>query len=139
MKTQKPAQPVARSAKARQIRHQALNLCLLAALLAIPATGFGATYTVTAYDNAGPAGCRACCGKWAPLHRTASGERPAVGVTCAANRWPFGTRLRIEGVGVRVVQDRLLPKYGDRVEVFMPTHRQAKIFGKRRLKVEVLK
>lgn len=94
------------------------------------------TFEVTAYCNEGPNGCAICCGKWAKLNRTASGHRPTPGVTCAApRRIPFGTRLQIEGLGVRVVQDRLSRKFDHRIDVFFRTHQEAKRFGKRTLKV----
>ena len=93
-----------------------------------------ATVTVTAYCT-----CKECCGKWSNYNRTASGAIPTEGVTCAASRSiPFGTRLHIAGVGVRVVQDRLARVYDGRVDIFMSSHNQAKKFGKRKLNVSVL-
>jgi 3D (Asp-Asp-Asp) domain-containing protein len=43
----------------------------------------------------------------------------------------------IEGVGWRVVQDRLNRKYEGRWEVFFSTHREAKQFGKRKLQIKL--
>ena len=34
-----------------------------------------------------------------------NGNFPTVGYTCASNYFPIGTKLYIEGVGVRVVED----------------------------------
>lgn len=91
------------------------------------------SYTVTAY-----CACKKCCGRWSG-GPTASGKMPVAGVTCAGPRSvPFGTRVHIEGVGVRVVQDRLARKYDKRFDVFFSSHAEALKFGKRRLKVEVL-
>lgn len=57
-------------------------------------------FYVTGYDL-----CVRCCGKVDGI--TASGEQAEVGITCAAGkRFPFGTRLFIDGIGERVVQDR---------------------------------
>ena len=56
-------------------------------------------YYVTGYDT-----CAACCGKTDGI--TASGTTATVGRTCAANGVPFGTRLWIEGIGERTVEDR---------------------------------
>ena len=56
------------------------------------------TYWVTGYDT-----CAQCCGKTDGI--TASGTQATVGATCAATL-PFGTILYIEGIGVRVVEDR---------------------------------
>ena len=83
--------------------------------------------------------CRKCCGKWADGF-TASGAKATEGVTCAASRnIPFGTKLNIEGVGVRVVQDRLAPKYDGRIDIFFNSHKDALKFGKKRLKVKILR
>jgi 3D (Asp-Asp-Asp) domain-containing protein len=98
------------------------------------------TFTVTAYDNPGPNGCSICCGKHAPFNLTASGRRPVAGVTCAApKRIPFGTWVYIEGVGKRRVEDRLARRFPDRWEIFVSTHKTAKIFGKQRLDITILK
>ena len=35
----------------------------------------------------------------------ANGNYPTVGYTCASNYYPLGTRLWIEGIGERVVED----------------------------------
>jgi len=56
-------------------------------------------YRVSGYDI-----CAECCGKTDGI--TASGAEATVGRTCAANGLPFGTRLWIEGLGERVVEDR---------------------------------
>lgn len=91
-------------------------------------------YTVTAY-----CACSKCCGKWAD-GITASGKPAVQGVTIAASRSiPFGTKLNIEGVGVRVVQDRLAARYDSRIDVFFNDHKAALKFGKRNLNVEVVR
>jgi len=91
-------------------------------------------YTVTAYCP-----CSKCCGKWSGCP-TASGKMPVAGVTVAGPRSiQFGTRVWIEGVGVRVVQDRLARKYDGRFDLYFATHAEALRFGKRSLKVKVLK
>lgn len=56
-------------------------------------------YYVTGYDI-----CVECCGKTDGI--TASGVLAEVGRTVAANNMPFGTRLYIDGIGERVVEDR---------------------------------
>ena len=92
------------------------------------------SYTVTAYCP-----CKVCCGQWAG-GPTASGKMPVAGITVAGPRSiPFGTRVWIEGVGERVVQDRLARKYDGRFDVFFASHKEALRFGKRQLKVEVLR
>ena len=107
-------------------------LCLLI-ILAGCATASAAT--VTAY-----CACTKCCGVMGGTGITASGKPARQGVTVAASRKiPMGTRLRIEGVGVRVVQDRLAPRYDDRVDVFFTRHEDAVRFGKKTLAVRVSK
>jgi len=90
---------------------------------------------VTAYCNSGPHGCVKCCGKWAPLNRTASGTKPTPGRTVAGPRSiPFGTVVDIPGIGRRIVEDRFAVGF-DRpghFEVFMASHSKAKQFGIRK-------
>lgn len=95
------------------------------------ASGLATTvFTVTAY-----CACRACTGVYAG-GPTASGSMPRQGVTVAAPRSiRFGTILDIEGVGRRVVQDRLAMAYDNRIDVFFRSHAEAKRFGIRRLRV----
>lgn len=73
--------------------------------------------------------CRMCCGPDA-AGLTASGIRPLEGITCAANRYPLGTRLYIAGIGERVVQDRTARRFSDRVDVYINDHRRALRLGK---------
>jgi 3D (Asp-Asp-Asp) domain-containing protein len=98
------------------------------------------TYTVTAYCT-----CKICCGKWyipGGKQKTASGAIPIEGDTIAApRRYPFGTKLDVEGVGVLTVRDRLARRFdqnddNERFDVYMSSHARAKEFGKRRLKIK---
>jgi 3D (Asp-Asp-Asp) domain-containing protein len=107
------------------------RLILLAWLTLISAHGAGLTFTVTAYCP-----CVKCCGPQA-AGLTASGARARVGVTVAApRRIPFGTRLRLPGIGTRIVQDRLARRYDSRLDVFVATHAEAVRFGVRRLTLQ---
>lgn len=67
--------------------------------------------------------------------RTASGLWPRPGMA-ASNRWPFGTRLRIEHVGAVVVQDRI--GHGSDLDLFMTSRAACVRFGRQQLHVEVL-
>lgn len=90
--------------------------------------------TVTAYCS-----CHRCCGWWGGS-KTASGNKPQQGVTIAGPRsLPLGTRVFIEGIGERVVQDRLSKKYDSRFDLFFASHSEAAKFGKKELKVRVIK
>lgn len=51
----------------------------------------GGVFQLTAYEWTG--------------NRCKNGNFPTVGYTCASNYYPIGTRLYIEGVGERVVED----------------------------------
>lgn len=97
------------------------------------------TYVVTAYCNNHGLGCVTCNGKWAKYNKTADGHTPKQGITCAASRnIPFGTKIAIEGVGTRIVQDRLALKYDNRIDVYFNSHKDALKFGKKQLKVKIL-
>ena len=79
--------------------------------------------------------CKLCCGPHA-ANKTASGVTPKQGITVAASRSiPFGTVLNIDGVGKRVVQDRLARRFDNRVDVFFASHKEALQFGKQSRKV----
>ena len=71
------------------------------------------TYYITGYDT-----CARCCGKSDGI--TASGRRATVGRTVAMSGLPFGTRIYIEGIGYRVVEDRGVS--GGRVDVLCSNH-----------------
>ena len=104
---------------------------LLLAVTTIQAAVTNETFTVTAYCR-----CETCTGKWAKYGKTANGQTPVEGVTAAApRRIPFGTILKIEGLGTRVVQDRLSKKYDSRIDIYFSSHKKALQFGKQQLSV----
>ena len=82
--------------------------------------------------------CSLCCGSHAD-GITASGRKPVQGVTVAASRSiPFGTRIHIEGIGWRTVQDRMAKRFDKtRMDVYFKRHADAKRFGIRKLKVKI--
>ena len=85
------------------------------------------TFEVTAY-----CGGRCCNGKWAG--QTASGATPCEGRTCAAsNKYPFGTRIELDGIGTFIVEDRGDAITGNRIDIYMDDHRRANNFGRRRV------
>lgn len=70
---------------------------------------------------------------------TASGKRAVVGVTVAAGpEYPFGTKIAIEGVGIRVVEDRGGAIGNGKLDLLMETKKEALKFGRQRLRVTVL-
>jgi 3D (Asp-Asp-Asp) domain-containing protein len=98
----------------------------------------GGIWTVTAYC---PGPC--CCGPRA-CGVTASGAvvsdlwKAGLQGIAADRRMPFGTILNIQGLGRCIVLDRGGAIRGKRIDLLMRTHEEAKRFGVRRLKVEVL-
>lgn len=73
-------------------------------------------YYITGYDT-----CARCCGKTDGI--TASGTQATVGRTCAAGKdLPFGTRLYIEGIGERIVEDRGGGVNGAHIDVLCEDH-----------------
>lgn len=83
--------------------------------------------------------CKKCCGKWSG-GPTKSGAMPVQGVTVAGPvGFKMGTRVWIEGVGVRVVQDRTAARYNGRWDVFFKDHNDARRFGINERKVKVIK
>jgi 3D (Asp-Asp-Asp) domain-containing protein len=77
--------------------------------------------------------CRGrCCTDFDGI--TASGKRVQAGMCAADKRIPFGTRLRIEGLGEFVVEDRGRKIYGNRIDIYVPgppweAHRKARRLG----------
>ena len=73
-------------------------------------------YYVTGYDT-----CAACCGKTDGI--TASGTYATAGRTVAASsEFDFGTRLWIDGLGERIVEDRGGAIGGGRLDVVCEDH-----------------
>lgn len=83
--------------------------------------------TVTGYCD-----CSICCGKWSGT------KKMKVGQIAASRSMPFGTRVRINGK-VYIVNDRLAKRYDKRMDIYFRTHKEALEWGKKVLKVEVLK
>lgn len=65
-------------------------------------------------------------------HVTALMEKPVPGRTVAVSRdlmFALGKHVYIPGVGVRVVQDLMAPRFTKRVDVLMPSVKMARTFG----------
>lgn len=73
-------------------------------------------FYITGYDI-----CLKCCGKTDGI--TASGVKAQVGRTCAAPKgFAFGTRLYIDGIGERIVEDRGGAIKGNKIDVLCENH-----------------
>lgn len=87
---------------------------------------FVGSFRVTGYDPY----CVHCCGKDDGV--TASGKQATYGRTIAADksRFPFGTKLYIEGLGIFTVEDRGGAIKNNKIDVAVPSHDDAyKITG----------
>ena len=90
-------------------------------------------YTITAYCP-----CVKCCGKTDGI--TASGEKAVQGVTVATdNSIPFGTKIYIESLGERIVQDRGVAIKGNRIDLYFDSHEEALNFGRQTKLVTIIK
>lgn len=85
--------------------------------------------------------CPTCCGKSSPQvgghGLTASGRPPKEGLTVAAD-WkvlPKGSKVDIEGFGLREVQDTGSAIKGKKIDVYMQSHEAAKKAGRKQLRV----
>ena len=95
-------------------------------------------YIITAY-----CACYDCCNK-RPTDKgygiTASGVKAQQGITVATDKSiPFGTKIYIEGVGERIVQDRGSAIKGNRIDLYFENHQEANSFGRQKRKVTILK
>ena len=90
------------------------------------------TYTITAYCP-----CVKCCGKANGI--TASGVKAVQGVTVATDKSiPFGTKIYIDGVGERIVQDRGGAIKGNKIDLYFDSHEKALEFGRQTKQVTIL-
>jgi 3D (Asp-Asp-Asp) domain-containing protein len=90
------------------------------------------TYIITAYCP-----CVKCCGKTDGI--TASGEKAVQGITVAMDKTkPFGTKIYIDGVGERIVQDRGGAIKGNRIDLYFNDHQSALEFGRQLKEVTIL-
>ncbi|WP_342468194.1 3D domain-containing protein [Bacillus sp. FSL W8-0920] len=95
------------------------------------------TYEVTAYTNGAES-----TGKSAghpDYGITASGVRTKTGHTIACPpSMAFGTRLNIEGIGVRVCEDRGGAITEGHIDLYVAGVGEARSFGRQRLKAEII-
>lgn len=94
-------------------------------------------YTVTAYAPLDPDAVPGL-DYWGDPTVSASGDRPIPHLTVAADpSIPFGSKVWIEGLGLRVVNDRGGAIKGNRLDLCMATREEALQFGKQQRRVLV--
>ena len=76
------------------------------------------------------------CGKSNGI--TASGIKAHKGTLACPPQYPFGTKIKIEGYGIYVCEDRGGAIKGNKFDIYMPTKKQAFAFGRRNLTAEVI-
>lgn len=82
--------------------------------------------------------CVQCCGKTNAV--TASGKKAKANHTIAApSIYKFGTQIEIEGMGIYTVEDRGGAITGNKIDIFFNSHSEALKFGRRQLKIRVIK
>lgn len=91
------------------------------------------TMNASAYDPSAGRGRNA-------TFRTATGMRAAYGVVAVDPRViPLGTHVYVEGYGFAIAADTGGAIKGNRIDLCMPTDRECRIFGRRPVKVHILK
>ena len=77
------------------------------------------------------------CGKSDGI--TASGLKGKEGVTIACPpQFPFGTKIKIEGMGTRICEDRGGAIKGNHIDIYMETKKEAFSFGRKNLEAEIV-
>lgn len=91
-------------------------------------------FTATAYE-----GSAISCGYWAKFHRTYTGMTPRRGIVAVDPRViPFHTKLYIEGYGYGVAEDIGGAIKGNHIDVFIPSLREARKWGRKKVRVYIL-
>ena len=70
---------------------------------------------------------------------TASGKRVCYGVLAVSRDLkkilPYGSKVKLEGIGVYWIFDLMNSRYRRRVDIWFPSREQAKRFGKRKARL----
>lgn len=90
-------------------------------------------YIITAYCP-----CVKCCGKTDGI--TATGTKATQGKTIAVDpsKIPYGTKIEIEGVGIRIAEDCGGAIKGNRIDLFFSDHQSALNFGRQTRQVTII-
>lgn len=106
-------------------------------------TGIKGARAEEVWKVTGYCSCFRCCGKSDGV--TASGKKAKYG-HIALNWLPFGTKVKVDGLGVFSVQDRgakslfgTIKNPIKHIDIYFPSHAQALKFGVQYRKVEIIK
>ena len=84
---------------------------------------------MTRFKVTGYCPCKKCCGKIDPISASRSpGLFPKRSIA-APKIYPFGTRIKLEGYGIYVVEDRGGSVKDNRIEMFFSNHQQVLDWG----------
>jgi len=113
---------------------------ILAAVLAATNAPCRVEAVVTAYCP-----CRICCGQYADGVTATGRDARLPGIAVDPKRIPYGSRVYIPGLGWRTADDTggAMRQSGRRgivhIDVRMPNHKAARLWGVKRLTVTILK
>ena len=119
-----------------------LQVVLVALLTAISSCNSNPAWADEIFKITAYCPCEICCDKTDGI--TASGKKSRYGYV-ACNWLTFNTQVNIDGLGIFSVQDRgARSQFGSyknkikHIDIFFPTHKQAKQFGVQYRKVKIL-
>jgi 3D (Asp-Asp-Asp) domain-containing protein len=129
-----------------ELRHETVLLAQEAAMHQAETARIGTLFTIDDDERrrlrlTATAYCPGCLPGDDGLSLSASGEPVRAGRTVAVSRdlrRLLGRRVFIEGVGVRVVEDLMHPRFAARLDLCLPDKDQALAFGVQNLVVVVL-
>lgn len=109
----------------------------LATVLALSAASSLADWHEVEMEVRGYCACKICCGHTHGI--TSYGLKAQGRVVAAPKTVPFLTVVRVPGYGEALVLDRGKAVFGRRLEVFFSTHKEAREWGVKRIRVKFLK
>lgn len=80
--------------------------------------------------------CKMCCGPHA-CHLTADGHQAKGHIVSAPTKYPFGTPMYVPGYGWATVHDRGSRIKGNHIDILLPSHKAAKLWGSKWLPVTI--
>lgn len=91
------------------------------------------TVTATAYDA-----CIQCCNKTDGITKSGTKATPRQTIAVDPKIIPLGTKVFIEGMGIYTAEDIGGAIKGNKIDIFMETHKQAINFGSQTVNIYIL-